>query len=33
MTNAFANYGMMAVLVYYLFSKKLATGRGFREKQ
>ena len=33
MTNAFADYGMMAVLVYYLRSKKLATGRGFREKQ
>lgn len=33
MTNAFANYGMTAVLVYYLLSKKLAIGRGFREKQ
>ena len=33
MTNSFANYGMMAVLVYYLRSKKLAIGRGFREKQ
>ncbi len=33
MTNAFANYGMTAVLVCYLRSKKLATGRGFRERQ
>lgn len=33
MTNSFANYGMMAVLVYYLCSKKLAIGMGFREKQ
>ena len=33
MTNSFANYGMMAVLVYYLRSKKLAIGMGFREKQ
>lgn len=33
MTDSFANYGMMAVLVYYLLSKKLAIGKGFREKQ
>mgnify|MGYP000879694505 FL=1 len=33
MTNAIANDGMMAVLVYYLLSKKLAIGMGFREKQ
>ena len=33
MTDSFANYGMMAVLVYYLRSKKLAIGMGFREKQ
>ena len=33
MTDSFANYGMMAVLVYYFRSKKLAIGRGFREKQ
>ena len=33
MTDSFANYGMMAVLVYYLLSKKLAIGMGFREKQ
>lgn len=33
MTDSFANYGMMAVLVYCLRSKKLAIGRGFREKQ
>ncbi len=32
-TDSFANYGMMAVLVYYLRSKKLAIGTGFREKQ
>ncbi len=31
MTDSFANYGMMAVLVYYLLSKKLAIGKGFRE--
>jgi hypothetical protein len=30
-TDSFANYGMMAVLVYYLLSKKLAIGKGFRE--
>ena len=33
MTNAIANDGMMAVLVYYRLSKKLAIGMGFREKQ
>jgi len=33
MTDSFANYGMMAVLVYYFRSKKLAIGMGFREKQ
>ena len=31
MTASFANYGMMAVLVYCLLSKKLAIGKGFRE--
>lgn len=33
MTDSFANYGMMAVLVYCPLSKKLTIGTGFREKQ